>query len=261
MLWLNSSQMTHKSDKSYHVSLRDAIVIPPTHYGISVQVVSASIPLTYYNIVNQTILGAVVPDGNYSSTELAEYLLTVVPNLTGAVYSRRSLKFTFTFSTPTAVIANRVIGFVTDQSASLTHTSEIPAKLIRTKNIYVRVPDWSCENVDSFTTGRSGVFASIPLDRGMGEIQTFQNCSDTTTPIFNTTIKDFTIILCDDDHNSLDLQGSGFTIDFYLEITDKSVLEPVKHHPQMFRPRFSSAVKERDNDADNLTGRPNSAKD
>jgi len=239
MLYLNSNQMTKRENSHYEVSLPDAIVVEPNHYKIAVQVVSASIPLSYYNIKDETIMGISIPDGNYTATELGDYLVANVGNLDSYSYSTRTLKYTFTFSVATAVSANRIIGFTSDHPAATTQSSDQPVKLYRTKNIYVRIPEWSCANMDSFTKGRSGVFASIPLDRRMGEIQTWQNASDTTTPIFQTAIKNFTIILCDDDHETIDLQGLGFTIDFYLQITDNAGYEIMKTHPNTTRERFS----------------------
>ena len=239
MLYLNSNQMTQRSDKGYEVSLPDAIVVDPNHYRIAVQVVSASIPLSYYNIKDETLIGISIPDGNYSATELGDYLLANVPNMVSYAYSTRTLKYTFTFSVATDIPASPLLGFSTESSSALVHTSDRPVKLYRTKNIYVRIPEWSCANMDSFTKGRSGVFASIPLDRRMGEIQTWANSSDTTTPIFQHVIKNFTIILCDDNHNTIDLQGLGFTIDFYLQITDKAGFEEMKIHPHSERERFS----------------------
>jgi hypothetical protein len=238
MLYLNSNQMTKRENSHYEVALPDAIVVDHG-YRIAIQVVSASIPCSWYNIKNETLIGVSIPDGNYSATELAEYLLANVPNMTAAVYSPRTLKYTFTFSVATDIPASKILGFSTYSSAALIHTSDQPVKLYRTKNIYVRIPEWSCSNMDSFTPGRSGVFASIPLDRRMGEIQTFSNGSDTTTPIFQNVIKNFTIVLCDDDHNTIDLQGLGFTVDFYLEITDVAGYEPMKPHPSTERERFS----------------------
>jgi hypothetical protein len=241
MLYLNSNQLSKTPTNHYEVSLPDAIVVEPNHYRIAVQVVSASIPLSYYNIKDETLIGVTVPDGNYSATELGDYLLANVGNMVSYTYSPRTLKYTFTFSVATDIPASKILGFSTYSAAALVHTSDQPVKLYRTKNIYVRIPQWSCANMDSFTKGRSGVFASIPLDRGMGEIQTWQNASDTTTPIFQTAIKNFEIILCDDNHTTLDLQGLGFTIDFYLDITDVAGYEYMKSHPNSTRERFSAS--------------------
>ncbi len=234
--------MTKRANNHYEVSLPDAIVVEPNHYRIAVQVVSASIPLSYYNIKDETLIGVSIPDGNYSASELGDYLLANVPNMVSYSYSTRTLKYTFTFSVETDIPASKILGFSTYSSAKLVHTSDQPVKLYRTKNIYVRIPQWSCANMDSFTKGRSGVFASIPLDRGMGEIQTWQNASDTTTPVFQTSIKNFEIILCDDNHETLDLQGLGFTIDLFLEITDVAGYEYMKSHPSSTRERFSASI-------------------
>jgi len=231
--------MTKTPSNEYQVSLPDAIVVEANHYKIGVQVVSASIPLSYYNIKDETLIGVSIPDGNYTASELGDYLLANVPNMVSYAYSTRTLKYTFTFSVETDIPASKILGFSTYSSAKLVHTSDQPVKLYRTKNIYIRIPEWSCSNMDSFTKGRSGVFASIPLDRRMGEIQTWANSSDTTTPIFQSAIKTFTIILCDDNHVTLDLQGLGFTIDFFLEITDKAGYEDMKTHPNTTRDRFS----------------------
>lgn len=232
--------MTKRANNHYEVNLPDAIVVEPNHYRIAVQVVSASIPLSYYNIKDETIMGISIPDGNYTATDLGDYLVANVGNLDSYSYSTRTLRYTFTFSVATAVSANRIIGFTSDHPSATTQSSDQPVKLYRTKNIYVRIPQWSCANMDSFTKGRSGVFASIPLDRRMGEIQTWANSSDTTTPIFQTSIKNFEIVLSDDDHETIDLQGLGFTIDFYLEITDVAGYEYMKSHPHSSRDRFSA---------------------
>ena len=246
-LWLNSNQMVKTSLNEYRVSLPDAIVVDQNHYRIGVQVVSASIPLSYYNIKDETLIGVSVPNGNYSSTDLGDFLLANVANMVSYSYSPRTLKYTFTFSVATDIPTSKILGFSTYSSAKLIHTSDSPVKLYRTKNIYVRIPEWSCSNVDSFTKGgNSGVFASIPLNRGMGEIQTWQNASDTMTPVFQHSIKNFTIILCDDDHRTIDLQGLGFTIDFYLVITDLAGLEEAKSHPFASRERFSATISKED---------------
>ena len=246
MMYLNSNQMTKTRNNHYEVSLPDAIVVEPNHYRIAVQVVSASIPLSYYNIKDETLIGIVVPNANYSSTELGDYLLANTPNMVSYAYSTRTLKYTFTFSVETDIPASKILGFSTYSSAKLVHTSDQPVKLYRTKNIYVRIPQWSCANMDSYTKGRSGIFASIPLDKRMGEIQTWANSSDTTTPIFQTSIKNFEIILCDDNHETIDLQGLGFTIDFYLEITDVAGYEYMKSHPNSTRERFSATISKED---------------
>lgn len=248
MMYLNSNQLTKTENNEYYVSLPDAIVVEPNHYRIAIQVVSASIPLSYYNIKDVSLIGVSIPDGNYSATELGDYLLANVPNMVSYVYSARTLKFTFTFSVATDIPPSKLLGFSQYSTASLVHTSDQPVKLYRTKNIYVRIPEFSCSNMDSFTKGRSGIFASIPLDRRMGEIQTWSNGSDTLTPIFQTSIKNFRLILCDDDHNTIDLQGLGFTIDFYLQITDVAGYEVMKTHPNSMRDRFSSTPTSKEDD-------------
>jgi hypothetical protein len=202
-----------------------------------VSVQSASIPYSFYNVdgfIDNLVypLGAgsniviTIPQGNYNTTSLRTYLLSVMTGFT-ITYSSLKNTYTFTHSTSdftfkTSSTCMEILGFeenVQHTSTGKVLTSTCCINLFTIRNIYIQSSNLMLSNINNATPNNSCILCSIPLTTGQFSIVNYFNTNNVQSRIDS--LRNFSalnISLTDQDGDILDLNGCHFSLTLQIDI-------------------------------------------
>jgi hypothetical protein len=215
------------------------IVIPRAE-AVYVSVQSASIPYSFYNVddfndpfvynVNGgSNITITIPQGNYNTTTLRSYLLSVMTGFT-ITYSSLDNSFTFTHASYDFMFKSNstcmeILGFPEDishSSSSRVLKSKNCINLFTIRNIYIQSDNLLLSNINHATPNNSNILCSIPLTSGQFSVITYFNTNNVKSQISD--VKNFTtlnISLTDQDGDILDLNGCHFSLTLQIDIVFK----------------------------------------
>jgi hypothetical protein len=212
-------------------------IIIPRSKSVYVSVQSASIPYSFYNVdgFNDTLIYSVnggsnviiqIPQGNYNTTTLRTYLLSMMTGFT-ITYSSLDNTFTFTHSNYDFIFKSistcmEILGFqenISHSSSSKILKSKTCINLFTIRNIYIQSDNLLLSNINNATPNNSNILCSIPLTSGQFSVITYSNINNVKSQISD--IKNFTslnISLTDQDGDILDLNGCHFSLTLQIDI-------------------------------------------
>jgi len=212
-------------------------IVLPRSKTMYVSVQSASIPYSFYNVdgFNDTLVYSVgggsnivitIPQGNYNTTSLRNYLLSVMTGFTIA-YSSLNNTFTFTHSTSDFIFKSsstcmEILGFeesIQHNSISRVMTSSACINLFTIRNIYIQSSNLMLSNINNATPNNSCILCSIPLTTGQFSIVNYFNTNNVKSRIDS--LRNFSslqISLTDQDGDILDLNGCHFSLTLQIDI-------------------------------------------
>jgi|688.fasta_scaffold163079_1 hypothetical protein len=212
------------------------LIVLPRNAKIHLSLQSASIPFSFYNVdyFNNKLVYSVndgsnitieIPQGNYSTTSLRNYLLTA---MTGFLITYSSLNNTFTFTHPTynfqfksSSTCMEILGFDENDnypSSANVLTSINSINLFTIRNIYITSNNLSLNNINNSTPNLCNILASIPLTSGANSVITYSNMNNIKTAVND--IKNFTLLqlaLTDQDGDILDLNGCHWSMTLQID--------------------------------------------
>lgn len=212
-------------------------LIFPRAKAMYASVQSASIPYSFYNVdgFNDTLIYSVaggsnqvitIPQGNYNTTTLRNYLSLVMTGFT-ITYSSLNNTFTFThlssdFSFKASSTCMEILGFEEDiahNSTSKVLMSTCSINLFTIRNIYIQSSNLMLTNVNNATPNNSNILCSIPLTSGQFSVVNYFNINNVKSRIDG--VRNFTslqISLTDQDGDILDLNGCHFSLTLQIDI-------------------------------------------
>jgi hypothetical protein len=212
------------------------MIVLPRKTKISVSVQSATIPYSWYNVdyFNNKLVYNVnggsditieIPQGNYNTNTLRNYLLSVMTGFS-ITYSSLDNSFTFTHSTNNFEFKDNstcmeCLGF--DENIPHSSTSRIlkstnSINLFTIRNIYIQSNNLSLNNINHATPTLANILASIPLTSGANSVITYSNVNNVKTTVND--IKNFSILqiaLTDQDGDILDLNGCHWSLTLQID--------------------------------------------
>ena len=214
------------------------LIVLPRNAKILLSVQSASIPYSFYNVdyFNNKLVYSVnggsdititIPQGNYSTTSLKNYLSSVLTGFS-ITYSSLNNTFSFTHSTSNFVFKNsstcmEILGF--DETDDYTSTAKVltsvnSINLFTIRNIYIASNNLSLNNINNSTPNLCNILASIPLTSGANSVITYSNTNNVKTGVND--VKNFTLLqvaLTDQDGDILDLNGCHWSLTLQIDYT------------------------------------------
>lgn len=210
--------------------------ILPRVKNMYISVQSATIPYSFYNVdyFNNKFVYNVnggsditinIPQGNYNTTTLRTYLLSVMTGFTIA-YSSLNNQFTFTHSTfdfsfKSSSTCMEILGFdenVNYNSTSRVLTSVNSINLFTIRNIYIQSNNLMLNNINNSTPNNCTILGSVPLTSGQLSVINYYNMNNVRSRVDN--IRNFTqlnINLTDQDGDILDLNGCHFSLTLQID--------------------------------------------
>jgi hypothetical protein len=204
---------------------------------ISVQ--SASIPYSFFNCdyYNNQLIYSVdgdaditinIPQGNYNTSTLRTYLLTVMTGFSIS-YVAYNNSYIFTHSTNDFTFkANstcfELLGFTDDIdhiSTLKSLTSDISINFFTIRNIYIQSNNIITNNINSNTPNNSNILCSIPVQSSSYSIINYSNINN--IKMFIDRINNFTLLhisKTDQDGDILDLNGCHFSMTIQIDIVE-----------------------------------------
>lgn len=208
------------------------IVLPEnSKFYLSIQ--SATIPYSFYNVdyFNNILIYNVnggpdihieIPQGNYNTTSLKNYLSSVMTGFT-ITYTSSNNTFTFThashdFQLKSSSTCMEILGF--DENETYNSNSRIlhsvnSINLFTIRNIYITSNNLSLNNINNSTPNVCTILAAIPLTSGQLSVINYSNLNNVRTNITRNDITNFTILhvsLTDQDNDILDLNGCHWSM-------------------------------------------------
>ena len=212
-------------------------IVLPRSKNMSVSIQTASIPYSFYNVdnFNDTLVYNInggtnriitIPQGNYNTTSLRNYLISVMTNFTIS-YSSLNNTFTFTHSTSnfsftSASTCMEILGFeenIEHNSVSNILMSSCCINLFTIRNIYIQSNNLMLSNINNATPNNSCILCSIPLTTGQFSIVNYFNANNVKSRIDS--LRNFSslhISLTDQDGDILDLNGCHFSLTLQIDI-------------------------------------------
>ena len=181
--------------------------------------------LFVYNVNGGGDINITIPQGNYNTTTLRTYLLSVMTGFS-ITYSTLNNTYTFTHSTydfsfKKASTCMEILGFdenVTYSSVSKSMTSINSINLFTIRNIYIQSNNLLLNNINNATPNNCTILASVPLTTGQFSVVNYSNINNVRSRIDN--IRNFAqlnINLTDQDGDILDLNGCHFSITLQID--------------------------------------------
>lgn len=214
------------------------LIVLPRNAKIYLSVQSASIPYSFYNVdyFNNKLVYNLnagsditieIPQGNYSTTSLKNYLLTAMTGFS-IIYSSLNNTFTFTHGTynfqfKSTSTCMEILGF--DENSTYNSTSKVltsinSINLFTIRNIYIASNNLSLTNINNSTLNLCNILASIPLTSGANSVITYCNTNNIKTVVND--VKNFTLLqlaLTDQDGDILDLNGCHWSMTLQIDYT------------------------------------------
>jgi len=224
-------------DFNYTHWLSDPIV-RPEGYNLNVHVLSAWIPLTYYNIyeglyiefsyASPGVQRITFPPGNRDIDFLLEYINATIQNGFVAKYDPATNKISFSGGSTIIFVqggtALKMLGLEKEQVGISELTAKNGVDLTRTSSILMR-SNLHGTNRDPYTKRMSDILCKIPVTREQpNEIVEY------TQPAFvrvtNPVIDHFSLQLTDDDGVPLNLNGGRWTVTIQISIEKDANHDP-----------------------------------
>lgn len=214
------------------------VIIIPRGKKIFISVQSATIPYSFYNVdyFNNTLIYSVnggsditieIPQGNYNTSTLRNYLLSVMTNFT-ITYSSLDNTFTFTHSTHNFEFQDNstcmeILGF--DENLPHSSTSRVlkstnSINLFTIRNVYIQSNNFMLNNINNSTPNNCSILASIPLTTGMLSVINYNNLNNVRSSVSYGDIRNLGILnisLTDQDGDILDLNGCHFSLTLQID--------------------------------------------
>lgn len=229
---------THSTNNSHKL-----VVIPPVSFNCNaIYLTSVSIPYTFYNVRetnNELIVNGVkkyITPKNYNSIQLAQALEELLPALTTVAFDRQKLKYLISNTGPILTLkfttSYKLFGF--NQYTEAFNVNEY-----RESDYVGDINDGIHSLIlrSNFATPFSTLFnesfgsqiiARIPIENTYGGMMINYTDINNNRPIVkNITVSHFDIELLDDDLNPVNLNGTDFQVELFLdlkqEITQKQL--------------------------------------
>ena len=206
-------------------------------YKISVQ--NASIPYSFFNCdyYNNQLIYSVnvgidititIPQGNYNTTSLRTYLLSVMTGFSIS-YIAYNNSYVFTHSTHDFTFKSNSTCFellgltdnINHNSTTRVLTSDISINFFTIRNIYIQSNNIITNNINSNTPNNSNILCSIPVLSSSYSIINYSNVNDIKMIIDR--INNFTLLhisITDQDGDILDLNGCHFSLTLQIDIVE-----------------------------------------
>jgi hypothetical protein len=210
---------------------------------VSISVLHAQIPGSYYNINNSNnILVYSIDDGslpgepvkktvqmqpsNYNINTLITHIESLLEVEFDITYSASSNKLTITHSTfdfelDDSSTCFELLGFssVDHESTSQTLTSDNVVNLFNIRTLHICSDNFILNNIDSFNPNNSNILASIPITSSFNSIISYSNPHDVHSEINNTrNLTNLHIKITDQDSNVIELNNAHWSITLLLSI-------------------------------------------
>ena len=212
-------------------------IVLPRAKNLYMSVQSASIPYSFYNVdgFNDTLIYSVnfgsniaitIPQGNYNTSSLRNYLQSVMTGFT-ITYSSLNNNFTFTHSTSdfsfkASSTCMEILGFeenVIHNSTSHILSSTCSINLFTIRNIYIQSNNLMLSNINNATPNNGCILCSIPLTTGQFSVINYLNPNNVRSRIDSIrNLSSFNISLTDQDGDVLDLNGCHFSLTLQIDI-------------------------------------------
>lgn len=212
-------------------------LVLPRAKAIYISVQSASIPYSFYNVdgFNDTLVYSLaggsnqvitIPQGNYNTTTLRNYLISVMSGF-NITYSSLNNTYTFThsssdFSFKSSSTCMEILGFEENfqhDSTSKVLTSTCSINLFTIRNIYIQSSNLMLSNINNATPNNCSILCSIPLTSGQFSVVNYFNTNNVKSRIDS--VRNFTslqVSLTDQDGDILDLNGCHFSLTLQIDI-------------------------------------------
>ena len=201
---------------SYFVNPNKLVV--PRAYSVYMSLVSASVPVSWYNVrsgsntllfrygTNQT-LTFTIPPGQYSATELADVVrYGDMSKQLGCLYLPQQAKCQFLFRGITGLLpsplASRMGFALLNANGVYGATSDTVSDLEMTRAVIVQTNHM----VSQFSSGTLEL-ATIPVNRAFGEVLQYSNPNGFRAKLYDSKLEDIEVQFTDLDGNVLDLNG------------------------------------------------------
>lgn len=211
----------------------------PKKYKYYISVQNAVIPYSFlncdyynnklvYSINGEADITLVIPEGNYNTSTLRTYLLTV---MTGFTISYNSISNRYTFTSGSNFIFKsssscfELLGFTDDlehSSSSLSLTSNISINFFTIRNIYIQSSNIILNNLNHSNPNNASILCSIPVSSSSFSVINYSNVNNIRMAIDGiTNFSNLNITLTDQDGDIIDLNGCHFSITLQIDIKQK----------------------------------------
>ena len=229
-VFLDSRYADTVTDDGKYIHWLTDPIIPPEGHTLKVHVISAWIPLTYYNVfegiyldVSYALPGVqriTFPAGNRDIDFILSYLNISLQNDFVAEYDPATNKISFSQGTALIFIeggsAMQMLGLELYQVGFGGLTAKNGVDLTRTSSILMRT-NLHGTNRDPYTRRMSDILCKIPVTREQPN-EIIEYSQPTFIRITNPSIDHFSLQLTDDDGRPLDLNGNRWTVTIQVSI-------------------------------------------
>ncbi len=232
---LNAINGDYKSQIS--VSIPDCNFSNPNVKAVYFSVQHCEVPNSFYivnytnNILTIDNIQYVIQRGNYNTTTLMTYLLTILPSGFGITYSNITNKFTMTYSSNFTIngglsTINKVMGFSNDNITSFANTltfgncvNFLPLARLNFKSNLFKFGNYSQNN------GSGDIFLSLQNNAPAMGVINYSNSSNLKFYMEDKAITTFIISVCDDNGNLINFNG----VEWFMTLQiDTEIFEPEK---------------------------------
>lgn len=205
------------------------------NHHLHISLINAVIPYSFYTInysnnmlmyiINNQVYTLMIEPGNYSVIQLASYLNE---KLVGIKCTYNSIRNKYTFTAPYDFMFNsvssalRMMGVVGNyESVNRTLESSNCINLQTIQYINLRTNfmtgNFSCNNL----LGQN-ILCSIPVNNSIpnGNVVYDHHGDDFTIDLYTKVLREFHIMICDQDDNILDLNGCDWSVVIQIDIVD-----------------------------------------
>lgn len=209
-------------------------IIRPLGQDMRLRVSNFVFPISYYLVDytnNELVIGSntyTLTEGNYSATQLATHILTLLPNTYSMSYSSITNKFTITNSSANFTIKSDstclvLLGFTEDvnhTSSGYSLTSDAVVNLTGNNMIYVDIKNITTSNISSLTGRRTSIIKSIPVSSTLSSVMFFEDTSSVYSTVLDDTITYFHVrILAEDMESLVDFQSQDWNMTLEIAFT------------------------------------------
>lgn len=244
-IFLNSRNALINDAHSHATFKLNETILCPQGIDMYIALVSATMPCSAYNIttLNNTLIYSVndvsktitITPRNVSAIDLEtllNQLFTDEGDAIIATFNRQTLRYTFTSTTPFAIIGGTLldtIGIQTAVTPSLTVIGYKPCDLSGTTAVYIR------SNVRASTISTDNnmqtVLARVPMINRFGGLVNFYASSLIWVRLTEKRINSFDIILTDEDNDEIDFNGLHWTLEFLIDF--RYTIAPLAEAPSI----------------------------
>ena len=229
-------------------TFNDIIVVPP-NIEMLLSVVNVTIPISWYivdstrNTIVWSLNGVdqsdiVIPEGNYTATQLQEELDTQFSGTITTTYSETQSKYTFSHDSQDFVFKStstclEILGFSSANHSSANNqlTSNQIVDLAGVKTVQLR-SNFTTNSLETKTKGFSTILARIPVPLAQGSILVYTNKTGFKSKLTNRHINYIRLTLEDHDNKALELNNIEWSCTLQIDYQKQRRYTP----PQVARP-------------------------